>query len=410
MAGPGAYLIGEEEKREVMDVMESGHLSRYGDPDDPKFKKKVATFEKEYAAYLGTKYSILVSGGTSACLISLTALGIGPGDEVIVPGFTFIASISSIAYARAIPVLAEIDESLTIDPEDIEKKITNRTKAIMPVHILGNPCNMDAIMEIARENNLYVVEDACQAVGGSYKGKKLGSIGDIGAFSFNWYKTITTGDGGAVAVNDDLVYEKAFGFHDQGHRPYRFGQEVGKRSILGISFKVNELTGAVALAQLRKLDSIVATLRKNKKKLKDSLTGLKGVDFRKINDEGECGTMLALLFENKDIAENFADKLNGKTLYESGWHNYNNMENLLGEKMPSTFNCPFDCKEYAKKVEYKRHMLPKTDDILSRSVGISIGVVDKALAVGTGLNILSTDKDIKDVSEKIIRALKEVRA
>jgi dTDP-4-amino-4,6-dideoxygalactose transaminase len=408
LAGPGSYLIGEEEKKEVLEVMESGYLSRYGDPDDKNFKRKVATFEEEFAKYLGLKHSILLNGGTSALLTSLTALGIGPGDEVIVPGFTFVASISSIIYARAIPVLAEIDESLTIDPEDIKRKITKRTKAIMPVHMLGNPCNMEKIMGIAREKNLLVIEDACQAVGGLYKGKKLGSIGNVGAYSFNWYKTITTGDGGAIATDDDFIYEKAFAFHDQGHRPYRFGQEVGKRAILGISFKVNELTGAIALAQLRKLDKIVNTLRENKKILKESIINPQIFNFRKINDSGECATILSLIFKEKSKAEKFAQKLNGKTLFNSGWHNYNYMEHLIGKKMPTDFNCPFECKEYGKNMKYYQNMLPQTDDILSRSVNISVGVVDKVLTVGTGINILSSKSDIEKVTGIINKAIKEI--
>ncbi|GAG39613.1 unnamed protein product, partial [marine sediment metagenome] len=238
-------------------------------------------------------------GGTSALITSLATLGIGPGDEVIVPGYTFIASISSIIYAKAIPILAEIDESLNIDPRDIRKKITKRTKAIMPVHMLGNPCDMDSIMEIAEEFGLYVVEDSCQALGATYKGKKLGSIGDIGAFSLNIYKTITTGDGGVVVTDDDNLYERAFGFHDQGHKPYRMGLEIGHRSLIGMNLRINELTGAVALAQLRKTDNIISILRDKKRKLKNAISGNKKLGFRKINDEGEIATLLTLLFKDK---------------------------------------------------------------------------------------------------------------
>lgn len=173
MPGPGAYFFGDEERKELLDVMETGYLSRYGKEDDPMFKHKVVTFEKEFAKYIGTRNAVAVNGGTGALITSLAALGIGPGDEVIVPGYTFIASISSIIYAKAIPILAEIDESLNIDPKDIRKKITKRTKAIMPVHMLGNPCDMDSIMEIAEEFGLYVVEDSCQALGATYKGKNL---------------------------------------------------------------------------------------------------------------------------------------------------------------------------------------------------------------------------------------------
>ena len=172
--GPGAYVFGDEERREVLDVLESGYLFRYGSEDDPAFKRKCATFEKEFQEKMGAKYCVAVSSGTGALMACLAALGIGAGDEVIVPGYTFIASISSIILSNAIPVLAEIDESLTIDPMDIEKKITEKTKAIMPVHMLGNPCDMDSIMRIAKKHGLYVIEDCCQGLRGDVQGQAGG--------------------------------------------------------------------------------------------------------------------------------------------------------------------------------------------------------------------------------------------
>jgi len=408
MPGPGSFLMGEEEKKEVLDVLESGYLFRYGSEDDPAFKRKVATLEKEFAKYIGVKHSIAVSSGTSALLICLAALGIGPGDEVIVPGYTFIASISSIIYARAIPVFVEIDESLTINPDDIEKRITKKTKAIMPVHMLGNPCKMDKIMEIAKKHNLYVIEDACQANGATYKGKKVGSIGDISAFSLNVFKTISAGDGGIVVTNDNDLYEKAFGFHDQGHKPSRMGVEVGERSIIGLNFRINELTGAVALAQLRKIENIISTMHEKKKKLKDAISGIKGFGFRELNDEEECATLLTLIFDDKDRADKFCGKVGTKTVYNSGWHVYNNMENILGKKMPTKINCPFTCQYYGENVEYAAHMLPKTDDILQRAVNISVGVIDGGLGAGFGISILSTDKEIADCAAIINNAATEI--
>ncbi|MDD3839401.1 MAG: DegT/DnrJ/EryC1/StrS family aminotransferase [Clostridia bacterium] len=413
MAGPGSYLIGQEEMEQVLDVMKSGYLFRYGSEDDPNFKHKVFTFEKEFANYLEASHCVAVSSGTNALLTCLSALGIGPGDEVIVPGYTFIASMSTIVYARAIPVLAEIDESLTIDPEDIEKKITEKTKAIMPVHMLGNPCDMDKIMKIANKYNLFVIEDCCQAAGASYKGRKVGSIGDIGAFSLNVFKTITSGDGGAVITNDVDLYEKAFGFHDQGHKPNRMGSEVGNRSIIGLDFRMNELTGAVALAQVRKLDRIIYELRDKKKKLKDFISEVvekeRGVKFRQINDKnGECATLLTLIFKDKEKADLFASQIGTQTISHSGWHVYNNMEQILNKKVPTEFNCPFTCEVYGKDIEYKPHMLPKTDDILERSVNISVGVVDKGLGAPFGINILSSDEEIKKVANKVKKAIKNV--
>ncbi|MCD4669768.1 MAG: DegT/DnrJ/EryC1/StrS family aminotransferase [Actinomycetia bacterium] len=408
MPGPGSFLIGEEEKKEVLDVLESGYFFRYGSEDDPDFKHKVVTFEEKFAKYIRVGHCVALSSGTSALLTCLSALGIGPGDEVIVSGYTFIASISSIIYARAIPVLAEIDESLTMDPCDIEKKITVKTKAIMPVHMLGNPCDMDAVMKIAKKHNLYVIEDACQAAGASYKGKKLGSIGDIGAFSLNFFKTISAGDGGMVATDDDMLYERAFGFHDQGHKPSRMGVEVGDRSIIGLNFRVNELTGAVALAQLGKIEKIISTLHEKKKKLKDAISSIEGIKFRKINDEGECGTLLTLLFDDKDRADRFCKRAGTKTIYHSGWHVYNNMENILGKKMLTKINCPFECPYYGKKIKYSPHMLPKTDDILQRAVNISVGVVDAGLGAGFGISILSSDKEIDDCADKIKNIMADI--
>ena len=408
MSGPGAYLIGKEELKEVLEVMESGYLFRYGDENNPNFKRKVATFEKEFGDLIGVKHCIAVNSGTGALLVSLASLGIGPGDEVIVPGYTFISSISSIIYSRAIPILAEIDESLTIDPEEIRKKITKSTKAIMPVHMLGNPCNMDAIMNIAKEYNIYVIEDCAQATGASYKGKKLGSVGDINIFSLNFFKLITAGDGGMVTTNDDSLYERAFGFHDQGHKPKRLGAEIGNRSIIGLNFRMNELTGAVALAQSRKLNKIISILREKKRKLKEAIGEFPGVKYRKINDEGECATLLTLIFDDKEFAAKFAERIGTQTLSHSGWHVYNNMEQLIGKKMPTTFNCPFTCERYKGNVEYKINMLPQTDDILNRAINISVGVVDKGIGAPFGININSTDKEISEVAEKINKAMKEL--
>ncbi|MDP3442172.1 MAG: aminotransferase class I/II-fold pyridoxal phosphate-dependent enzyme, partial [Ignavibacteria bacterium] len=209
MPGPGAYWFGKEEMEAVMEVMQSGYLFRYGSENDPKFLHKVSTLETEFAQYCGAKHALATSSGTSSLLVSLIALGLKPGDEVIVPAYTFIATYSACIFAGLVPVLAEIDESLSLDPDDIEHRITPRTKAIMPVHMLGNPCNMDRIMQIARKHNLLVLEDSCQATGASYKGEKIGTIGDIGAFSLNLFKTINSGDGGLVVTNNQKLYERA---------------------------------------------------------------------------------------------------------------------------------------------------------------------------------------------------------
>ena len=395
--GPGSYVFGAEEKKELMDVIEAGSLFRYGTPGVDGFQGKVATFEKEMAELLGHKHVVATNAGTSSLLACLAALGIGMGDEVIVPGYTFIASISTIVMMNAIPVLAEIDDSLTIDPDKIEALITPRTKAIVPVHMLGNPCKMDKIMEIAKKHNLYVIEDCCQAVGASYQGKSCGTIGDMGAYSLNVFKTITTGDGGFVGCSDETLYERAFGFHDQGHKPSRMGVEVGNRSIVGINMRMNELSGAVALAQTRKLPTILKTLREKKAMLKAQLQDLPGVGFRTVNDEaGECATLLTLLFETKELAAAFCEKAGTSVIARSGWHVYNNMEQILDKKTWTDAH-PYHQDERT----YAKHMLPATDDILERAVNISVGVVDKGLGSGTGININSTEEEINAVAKNI---------
>lgn len=401
--GPGSYRFGEDERKEVLDVMDSGYLFRYGQEDDPKFKHKVATFEREFAQYMGLKFAVATSSGTGSLMCCLAALGIGAGDEVIVPGYTFIASMSSIILSNAIPVLSEIDSSLTLDPEDVERRITSQTRAIMPVHMLGNPCDMDRIMAIAKKHGLYVIEDCCQAVGATYKGKKVGTFGDIAAYSLNVFKTISAGDGGIVATNSNDLYERAYGFHDQGHKPSRMGVEVGNRSIVGMNMRMNELTGAVALAQLRKLDSILAMLHCNKTRLKSALIGIDGIRFRKLNDEsGECATLLTLIFDTADMASRFCEKVGSTPIATSGWHVYNNMEQILGKKTGRTFNCPYDCPVYQGEADYIKHMLPVTDDILERAVNIGIGVIDKGLGAGVGVDINATEDEIDAVAQRIM--------
>ena len=404
--GPGSYVIGEEEKKELMDVIEGGYLFRYGTEGVDGFQHKVASFEKELAEMMDIQYAIATTSGTGSLLCCLAALGIGAGDEVIVPGYTFIASISSIVLSNAIPVLAEVDDSLTIDPTKIEGLITPQTKAIMPVHMLGNPCDMDPIMAIAKKHNLFVIEDCCQAFGARYKGKRVGSFGDIAAFSLNVFKTITAGDGGAVMTNDQRLYERAFGFHDQGHKPSRMGVEVGNRSIVGMNLRMNELTGAVSLAQLRKLPGILATLHAKKALLKDALTGLPHFTFRKINDEeGECATLLTLMFDTVELAERFCEKIGGKPIAYSGWHVYNNMEQILNRVTGAAANCPYDCPRFPTQREYKKHMLPQTDFNTGRAVNISVGVVDKGLGSSYGININSSDEEILAVAENLKQVL-----
>ena len=394
MPGPGAYWYGKEELEAAVEVMNSGYLFRYGNENDPKFLKKVYTLENELAKFEKAGYALATSSGTSALLSSAFALGLKPGDEIIVPAYTFVASYSSVIFLGLVPVLAEVDESLDLDPDDIERRITPKTKAIMPVHMLGNPCDMDRIMAVARKNKLLVLEDCCQAAGASYKGKKVGTIGDIGAFSLNFFKTINSGDGGFVVTNDKSLYERAFGMHDQGHTPNRTGVEVGNRSLLGLNFRLNELTAAVALAQLKKLNRIVAELRRKRTLLKELISDAKGFKFRTLNDpDGDCGTLCTVIFDDASKAAEVYSRLGSKTVDKSGWHVYANMEHVLAHL--KSIGQPHTKGSY-----------PGTDDILSRSMNISIGVVDGGLGAGWGININSTDVEIRKAAEQFVKACK----
>jgi dTDP-4-amino-4,6-dideoxygalactose transaminase len=394
MPGPGSFLVGEEERRHVAEVMETGYLSRYGSENDSRFKRKVVTLERLFAERSGVRHALAVNGGTGAIMASLVALGVGPGVEVLVPGYTFVASISAVLAVGGIPVLTEIDESLTMDPGELAKKITGKTRVIMPVHMLGNPSDMESIMAIARRRKLLVLEDCCQAVGASYRGKAIGTIGDIGAFSLNINKTITSGDGGIVITNDTELYERAFAYHDQGHKPLRMGLEIGTRSILGLNLRMNELSGAFALGQLEKLDRILSMLKDRKARFKNALieARIPGMKFRTLNDPGECATLLVVIFDDARKAARVAKELGSKTVAESGWHVYNHMEQILA------------VTDEKGTPRYHKGMLPRTDDILGRSIALSVGVVDPGLGAGFGINVLSNDEQIRASADRFIRA------
>ena len=401
MAGPGMELIGEEEIQEVLEVLEAGYLYRYGiavgDDVDTRFQGKVYQLERRIAEHSRARYAVAVNSGTSALLTAMAALGIGPGDEVIVPGFTFVASISSIVYAGGVPVLAEIDRTFNLDPEDVKAKISPRAKAIMAVHMMGNPARLDELRAIADEHGLFLIEDCCQAFGAAYRGRPIGSIGHVGAFSFNIYKTITAGDGGMVITDDEDLYKRAFAFHDQGHSPLRVGVEIGKRPFLGLDFRYTELQAAVLLAQLRKLPALIDRLQTRKRAFKAAIADLPGVEFREVLDpEEEIATILTVILPDADVARKIAAELKSKVVAEAGWHVYNNMEHVLEQRMPTPLSCSFSCPHYADRggqMRYRQGMLPRTDDLLSRSINLSIGVSDAGLGSGFGVTI-NDDLDV----------------
>lgn len=402
MPGPGLDLVGEEEIREVVSVLRSGYLARYGPDDDPAFGATVYRLERQVEETAGVKHALAVNSGTSALQCILAALDIGPGDEVIVPGFTYVASISAVAYSRAVPILAEIDESLNLDPEDVEKRITARTKAIIAVHMMGNPARLAELQAVADRHGVHLIEDACQAFGATYDGRYVGTIGAAGAVSFNIFKTITSGDGGMVLTNDSQLYERAFAFHDQGHTPFRKGIEIGTRSLLGLNFRMTELSGAVLLAQFARLGEIKRRLGHNKALFKSVISDVPGVAFRDLpaGPDGDLGTFLTVLLPEEATARAVAEKLGSSVVADSGWHVYNHMEHVLSQRLAVNRGCPFDCSAtYPDPPSYAPHMLKATDDILARAVNVGIGVGDPNLGSAFGVKVTDDEATVRERAE-----------
>jgi len=381
MPGPGLDLVGEEELAQVADVIRSGRLSRYG-PEDDTFPAKVRHFEEAVAEQAGVRHALAVNAGTSGLYLALTGLGVGPGDEVIVPGFTFVATISSVVYARARPVLAEVDATFNLDPVDVEARITARTKAIIAVHMLGNAARIVALKALADRHRIALIEDSAQAFGASYMGSWLGGFGAAGVYSFNEFKTITCGDGGMLVTNDEDLYQRCFAMHDQGHSPLRSGVEIGARPTLGLNYRMTELEGAVLLAQLDKLDRIRDHLRDNRDLVWSMIEDLPGIGFRELPDrDGDLATHLVVVFPDAAMARGVTEELGSITLDHSGWHVYSHMENLLDQRTVTGRGCPFDCTcTHEDAARYEVGMLPQTDALLARSMSFSIGVTDPNLA------------------------------
>jgi 8-amino-3,8-dideoxy-alpha-D-manno-octulosonate transaminase len=366
----GPQYYDDKELRQLEDVLEGRNPFRFSNPLD---KSKVAMFENEYAARMRTKYALAVTSGTAALHTAMAALEVGPGDEVILPAWTWFSCYNAVLQVGALPVFAEIDESFNIDPSDIEHRITPQTKVIMAVHLQGNPADMDPILALARKHSLKVLEDCSQSVGASYKGRPVGSLGDIGIFSLQQSKTITAGEGGAVVTNDPYLFERAFRFHDVTVRkdfPARL------RYIPGLNYRMNEFSGGVLLAQLRKLDTIIGDVRRNARRVYSGLRDLPGVRLRHLPDpEGELGTGVFLGFQNKEERQRYADamKAEGVPVASPGGSVILPIFPEIEQKVTATPRWPSFASQRGKSIRYGKECCPRTIDILSRFAGAMIG-------------------------------------
>jgi dTDP-4-amino-4,6-dideoxygalactose transaminase len=305
---PGGMEVGREELEALARVIESKNLFRYyGVGDGPN---EVVSFEREFADHMGAKHALCVNAGSSALICALIGAGVGEGDEVIVPAYTWNATPNAVLASRALPVLAEVDESLTLDPADVERKITPRTRAILPVHMRGAPAAMDELVALAKQHDLVLIEDVCQAAGATYRGRRLGTFGDAGAFSLQFNKIITTGEGGVLITDRDDLLELAFDVHDCANSVRR---GAGLPKFAGYNFRVSELTGAMARVQLARLDGLLERMRANHARLSAAVNGLPGLTLRRANDEdGDAGIALIAFADDAERARDAVDALNAE--------------------------------------------------------------------------------------------------
>lgn len=396
---PGFELFGAEERKEVNDVLETGILMRYGFDGPRKGIWKAQELEKAITEVFGARYAQLTSSGTAALTTAMAALHIGAGDEVIMPSFTFVASFEAVLSVGAIPVLVDIDETLTLDPAAVRAAITPKTKCVMPVHMCGSMADLDALKQICAEHKLILLEDACQSIGGTYKGKSLGTIGDAGTFSFDFVKTITCGEGGVVMTNNEEVYIKSDAYTDHGHDHKGVDRGADLHPYLGYNFRISELHAAVGLAQIRKLDTFLSIQRKNNKALRAYLEAIPEVSFRKVPDEaGDSCSFLSWFLPTEALTKALVAELKEQGIlagnfywYANNWHYISKWDHL---KTAASLNKLSEQQEQVL-LQLQTTRFAASDAIMSRCISTAIG-------------LLWTDEQIKEKGEKLAAAIRKV--
>ena len=378
--GLGWSWIDQREIDAVTDLLKTpSHLFRYS----KDYETQCSGFEREACEKLGFKHALMVASGTSALTICLSAYGVGPGDEVIIPGYTYISTASAVVTVGAVPIIGEIDDSLGLDPNDVIKKITPHTKAIIAVHMQGVPGKLAELRAIAKKNNLVLIEDACQAIGGKYNGKHVGMESDAVGWSLNFYKVITSGEGGVFFTNDPDAYIRGVNAHDPGSPMWKEGltqdSKVAPFTMLGT--RGNEICAAIARVQLTKLDDILGKTRANKKHLISSLNKPINYKLQHVDDpEGDCGISIALIANTKDAAKRFYEILSEEglsmgTAFNEGFpdrHIYSYWDAIIEKHSPTPAGYPWKDPSYKGSVNYTRDMCPNTLDILGRCMRFGI--------------------------------------
>jgi len=366
---PGALVMGEEEKRAVLEVIEQRSPFRYYGPN---VLNKVARFERSLEQYLGVNHALGVSSGTAALKVALVAMGVGPGDEVIVPAYTFIACVSAVVAARAVPVFVEVDDSLNIDVDDLKARMSPWTKAIMAVHLQGVACDMDGILAVAERDGVGVLEDCAQSFGAVYKGRKVGTLGRMGVFSLQINKLITAGEGGCVVTDDRDLFLRAVRCHDHGN----LREFQGGAPLLGENYRMSELAGAVAVVQLEKLAGILARMERAKEEILKATASIDRLMFRRVPEGAEdLGTSVIFFTHCAQTAREFVRALNGENIGSSQMYDgtvYDAYPQVLNMSTATPEGCPFTCPHYHGDVRYHPGMCPTTESLAERLVYIPI--------------------------------------
>ena len=396
---PGFELWSDKERKEVNDILETGILMRYGFDGPRKGIWKSKELETAICETFGSKHAQLTSSGTSALTTAMSALGIGYGDEVITPCFTFVASFEAILSVGAVPVLVDVDDTLTLAPDAVRKAITPKTKVVMPVHMCGSMADMDALQTICKVHNLILLEDACQSIGGTYKGKSLGTIGDAGTFSFDFVKTMTCAEGGVIMTNREDIYIKSDGYTDHGH-DHKGGADRGAdlHPFIGYNYRISELHAAVGLAQIKRLDEFLSIQKKNHAQLKNILAQVPEVSFRRIPDpDGDSCSFVSWFLPTEEITRAVVAELKAQGIlpgnfywYDNNWHYIRKWEHL---KNSITLNSLHpDLK--AQVIHHATKDFAASDAVMSR-------------CISTAISLLWAEEQIQEKGEKIVNVIKK---
>lgn len=396
---PGFEFFGDEERKEVGDVLQTGIMMRYGFDGPRKGIWKALELEKAICERFGCAHAQLVSSGTAALTTAMASLGIGYGDEIILPSFTFVASFEAVLSVGAIPVLVDVDDTLTLDPEAVKRAITPKTKCIMPVHMCGGMADMDALIEICKDYKIFLLEDACQSIGGTYKGKHLGTIGDAGTFSFDFVKTITCAEGGAILTNNPHLKISSDGYSDHGHDHKGVDRGADLHPFIGYNFRISELHAAVGLAQIKKLDKFLSIQKKNHQALKHILQQVPEISFRRIPDpSGDSCTFLSWFLPSRQIAQEVVQEMKAQNVlagnfywFDNNWHYIRKWDHLKDALMLN----PLHPELKAAVIEQANKEFPASDEVMGR-------------CISTAISLTWTSEQIVEKGSHMVNAIRKV--